>query len=131
MHPYWNTISQAIKVAVVGVSLPLLLSSAGLAQQNVKQDAVEVNPKIKEPIELLMDEDQDNDQKAIEDLRKNPDIVDLLIQDFNKNTNNFETREAIIKALGEVNQAQDKAIEQLIKIIKNKPVTKPVQPSIL
>ena len=119
MHPYWNTISQAIKVAVVGVSLPLLLSSAGLAQQNVKQDAVEVNPKIKEPIELLMDEDQDNDQKAIEDLRKNPDIVDLLIQDFNKNTNNFETREAIIKALGEVNQAQDKAIEQLIKIIKN------------
>lgn len=119
MHPYWHKVSQAIKVAVVGVSLPLLLSSAGLAQQNVKQDAVEVNPKIKEPIELLMDEDQDNDQKAIEDLRKNPDIVDLLIQDFNKNTNNFETREAIIKALGEVNQAQDKAIEQLIKIIKN------------
>jgi len=119
MHPYWNIVSRSIKVAIVGVSLPLLLSSAGFAQQNVQQEAIQIDPKIKEPIELLMDDDQDNDKKAIEELRKNPDIVDLLIQNFNQNKNNFEAREAIIQALGEVDQAQEKAIEKLIKIINN------------
>jgi hypothetical protein len=38
MHPYWNIVSRSIKVAIIGVSLPLLLSSAGLAQQQVQQE---------------------------------------------------------------------------------------------
>ena len=119
MHLYWHKVSQAIKVAVVGVSLPLLLSSAGLAQQNVQQKAIQVDPKIKESIELLIDDNEDNDQEAIEKLKKTPDIVDLLIQDFNNKNNSVEARLAIVKALGEVDQAEDKAIEQLLKIINN------------
>ncbi|CAH2572586.1 PBS lyase HEAT-like repeat [Planktothrix rubescens] len=120
MHLYWHKVSQAIKVGIVGVSLPLLLSSGGLAQQNVQQEAIQINPKIKEPIELLMDEDQDNDKKAIEELRKNPDIVDLLIQEFNNNKNSLEVRLALVKALGEVDHESEKVVDQLIEIIENK-----------
>ena len=119
MHPYWNTISQAIKVAVVGVSLPLLLSSAAFAQQNVKQEAIQVDPKIQEPIEMLMDDNPDNDQEAIEELKKNPDIVDVLIREFNNNKNSFEARSAIVQALGEVDRKSEKAVDQLIKIIED------------
>ncbi|MBG0748915.1 MAG: HEAT repeat domain-containing protein, partial [Planktothrix agardhii KL2] len=119
MHPYWNIVSQAIKVAIVGVSLPLLLSSAGLAQQNVQQDAVEVNPRIKESIKLLIDDNEDNDQEAIDKLTKNSDIVDLLIQEFNNNKNPVEVRLAIVKALGEVDHESERAVDQLIKIIED------------
>jgi hypothetical protein len=118
MHLYWHKVSQAIKVAVVGVSLPLLLSSAGLAQQNVQQKAIQVDPRIKEPIEMLMDDNEGNDQTAIDKLKENKDIVDLLIQEFNNNNNSVEVRLAIVKALGEVDHESEKAVEQLIKIIE-------------
>jgi HEAT repeat protein len=119
MHPYWHKVSQAIKVGIVGVSLPLLLSSAGFAQQKVQQDAVEVNTKIKKPIELLMDDNEYNDQEAIEELKKNPDIVGLLIREFNNNKNSVEVRSAIVQALGEVDHKSEKAVDQLIKIIED------------
>ncbi|MCF3578515.1 NACHT domain-containing protein [Planktothrix agardhii] len=120
MHLYWHKVSQAIKVAVVGVSLPLLLSSAGLAQQNVQQDAVEVNTKIKEPIEMLMDDNEGNDQTAIDKLKENKDIVDLLIQEFNNTKNSIEARIAILQALGEVDHESEKAVDQFMKIIEDK-----------
>ncbi|MCB8780531.1 NACHT domain-containing protein [Planktothrix agardhii] len=65
MHPYWHKVSQAIKVAVVGVSLPLLLSSAGFAQATQVGDS-----RIEKSIQILKDSDQDNDQEAIDLLMK-------------------------------------------------------------
>ncbi len=66
MHPYWHKVSQAIKVAVVGVSLPLLLSSAGLAQEATHGGDL----RIEKSIQILRDSDQGNDQEAIEQLMK-------------------------------------------------------------
>jgi HEAT repeat protein len=101
MHPYLHKVSQAIKVAVVGVSLPLLLSSAGLAQQNVKQEAIQVDPRIKAPIELLMDDNEDNDQGAISQLSQIPDVVDILIQELETNQNP-EVIAFVLKALSKI-----------------------------
>ncbi|WP_254031208.1 NACHT domain-containing protein [Planktothrix agardhii] len=66
-----------------------------------------------------MDDNPDNDQEAIEELKKNPDIVDVLIREFNNNKNSFEARSAIVQALGEVDRKSEKAVDQLIKIIED------------
>ncbi len=104
MHPYWHKVSQAIKVAVVGVSLPLLLSSAGLAQQNVKQEAIQVDPRIKEPIEMLMDyNNQEKYPEAINQLSQTPNVVDILIKELETNQNP-EVIASVLQALSEIAQ---------------------------
>ncbi len=121
MHPYWHKVSQAIKVAVVGVSLPLLLSSAGLAQQNVKQEAIQVNLKIKVPIELLIDDNIDNDQGAINQLSQIPDVVDILIQEL-ENNQNPEVIVSVLKALSELaktNKITDLQADDITDLIIN------------
>ncbi|MCF3609191.1 NACHT domain-containing protein [Planktothrix agardhii] len=116
MHPYWHKVSQAIKVAVVGVSLPLLLSSAGLAQQNVQQDAVEVNTKIKESIELLMD---GNDREAIEKLPKSEEAVDHLIKIIEDPKEDYEIRISAIRSLGTIGKVAQKEVDRLINLAVN------------
>ena len=116
MHPYWHKVSQALKVAVVGVSLPLLLSSAGLAQQNVKQDAVEVNTKIKESIELLMD---GNDREAIEKLPKSEEAVDHLIKIIEDPKEDYEIRISAIRSLGTIGKVAQKEVDRLINLAVN------------
>jgi len=116
MHPYWHKVSQAIKVAVVGVSLPLLLSSAGLAEQNVKQDAVEVNTQIKESIELLMD---GNDREAIEKLPKSEEAVDHLIKIIEDPKEDYKIRISAIRSLGTIGKVAQKEVNTLINLAVN------------
>jgi len=104
MHPYWNIVSRSIKVAIIGVSLPLLLSSAGLAQQQVQQEAIQVDPRIKAPIELLMDyKKQENYPEAINQLSQIPDVVNILIKEL-ENNQNPEVIASVLQALSEIAQ---------------------------
>ncbi|MCF3609244.1 NACHT domain-containing protein [Planktothrix agardhii 1033] len=131
MHPYWHKVSQAIKVAVVGVSLPLLLSSAGFAQQNVKQEAIQVDPKIQEPIEILIDyKNQEKYPEAINQLSQTPNVVDLLIKELETNQNP-EVIAAVLQALSEIGEPAKISSQQAAHItdliIDNKFVSNPKQ----
>ncbi|MGL6137043.1 MAG: hypothetical protein ACRC2M_07100, partial [Planktothrix sp.] len=131
MHPYWHKVSQAIKVAVVAVSLPLLLSSAGLAQQNVQQEAIQVDPKIKVPIEMLMDYNhQEKYPEAINQLSQTPNVVDLLIKELETNQNP-EVIAAVLQSLSEIGEPAKISSQQAAHItnliIDNKFVSNPKQ----
>jgi Predicted NTPase (NACHT family) len=131
MHPYWNIVSRSIKVAIVGVSLPLLLSSAGLAEQNVKQEAIQVDPRIKAPIEMLMDyKNQENYPEAINQLSQIPDVVDLLIKEL-ENNQNPEVIAAVLQSLSKIAETTKISPQQADDItnliIDNKFVSNPKQ----
>jgi HEAT repeat protein len=118
-------------VAVVGVSLPLLLSSAGLAQQNVKQEAIQVDPKIQEPIEILIDyKNQEKYPEAINQLSQIPNVVDLLIKELETNQNP-EVIAVVLQSLSEIGEPAKISSQQAAHItdliIDNKFVSNPKQ----
>ncbi len=109
MHLYWHKVSQAIKVAVVGVSLPLLLSSAGLAQQNVKQEAIRVDPRIQRLSDNLMNKNPDDDLDAVQQLM-------TIIENQEEND---DTRLSAAEKLVEKVKLDQKTIGRLIKQLVN------------
>jgi hypothetical protein len=109
MHLYWHKVSQAIKVAVVGVSLPLLLSSAGLAQQNVQQEAIQVDPRIQRLSDNLMNKNPDDDLDAVQQLM-------TIIENQEEND---DTRLSAAEKLVEKVKLDQKTIDRLIKQLVN------------
>ena len=131
MHPYWNIVSRSIKVAIVGVSLPLLLSSAGFAQQNVQQEAIQIDPRIKKPIEMLMDyNNQEKYPEAINQLSQTPNIVDVLIKELEINQNP-KVIAAVLQSLSKIAETTKISPQQADDItnliIDNKFVSNPKQ----
>ena len=104
---------KTLKITLIGFSLPLLLNSNGWSSP-------EINSTIKQHLELLIDANPENDQEAIKQLKKIPDVVDHLIEILKKEDNNSDIRFYAIVALTQIAPIETATIQALIQALADK-----------
>lgn len=102
-----------LQIIFIGFLLPLLLNS------NCWPSSA-INFRIKQHLELLIDPSSENDQEAIKQLKKIPDVVENLIEILKKEDNNSDIRFSAIVALTQIAPTKTATIQALIEALADK-----------